>query len=248
MVAYPTFGHGERDVLQRLLRWVGAAILWVVGAALCIELVSFVLVSGTNYLVYGQLREGSRVIYDPYALFLHSTPVRPTAYNSVSPNVAENRSIWMLGGSTTRGETDFDERTIPSLLSKYLNSDGSNLHFTVTNFGTDSFNSLLETKYLEKLFIESPSMPDLIIFYDGANDVKYFVEHRTPYGHHGYRRVQALIESYYHSWFGLLKPLNAALYSSFTRELYDRINQVGTAVDPGIARAGGHAGNGRKKI
>ena len=130
------------------------------------------------------------------------------------------------------GETDFDERTIPSLLSEHLNANASGLHFTVTNFGTDSFNSLLETKYLEKALIENSPRPDIIVFYDGANDAKYFVEHRTADGHHGYRRVQALIESYYRSWFGLLKPINAAIYASFSRELYDRMNQVLFPLDP----------------
>jgi lysophospholipase L1-like esterase len=218
--------------VRRLLRWVRASIFLVVGGALGLELFCFLVVSATNYLVYGQVREGSRAIYDPYTLFLQSTPVRSTAYNSFSPDARKNRSIWVLGGSTTRGATDFDERTIPSFLSQYLNANGSGLHFTVTNFGTNSFNSLLEAKYLEKLLIESPSPPDLVVFYDGANDVKYFVEHRTPYGHHGYRRAQALVESYHQSLFGLLKPLNAAIYASFTRELYDRLNQVGFPIDP----------------
>lgn len=214
------------------MRWFFVSITWIVGAAFCIELFSFLVVSTTNYVVYGQLREGSRAIYDPYTLFLQSTPVRPSLHNSVSPDKRQNRTIWMFGGSTMRGETDFDERTIPSFLSEYLNANNSGLHFSVTNFGTDSFNSLLESKYLEKVLIESATTPDLIVFYDGANDAKYFVEHRTAYGHHGYRRVQALIESYYRSWFGLLKPINAAIYASFSRELYDRLNQVFFPLDP----------------
>ena len=132
-----------------------------------------------------------------------------------------------------RGRTDFDDRTIPSFLSEYLNSNSEGLHFSVTNFGTNSFNSLLETKYLRKLLIESSAAPDIIVFYDGANDAKYFLEHRNVYGHHGYRRARALIESYYHSWFGLLKPLNAALYASFSKEVNDKINQVAVPLDTG---------------
>ena len=218
--------------MKRLLRFFGGLIKWTIVAALGVELFCFILVSASNYIIYGQLREGSHAIYDPYTLFLQSTPVRPTANNSISPDPTKNRTIWMLGGSTMRGATDFDDRTIPSYLAAILNGNGSGLHFTLTNYGTDSFNSLMETKYLEKLLIENSAMPDLIVFYDGANDAKYFIEHRTADAHHGYRRVQALIESYYRSWFGLLKPLNAALYASFTREIYDRINQVLIPVDP----------------
>jgi hypothetical protein len=66
----------------------------------------------------------------------------------------------------------------------------------------------------------------MIVFYDGANDAKYFAEHRTPYGHHGYRRVRSLIESYYASWFGLLKPVTAATHASFTGELWDKIHRL----------------------
>jgi lysophospholipase L1-like esterase len=219
-------------ILRRLLLWLRIVILWIISVALCVEFFCFLVVSATNFLLYGQLREGSRAIYDPYTIFLQEVPVRPTANNSVSANAAKNRTIWMLGGSTTRGDTDFDDRTIPSHLAKYLNLDDSDLHFTVTNYGTDSFNSLLETKYLEKLLIENPAVPNVIMFYDGANDVKYFLEHRTPYGHYGYRRLEALIEDYHHSWLGLLKPLNAAFYASFTRELLDRLNQVEFALDP----------------
>ena len=103
----------------------------------------------------------------------------------------------------------------------------------MVNFGEISFNSLLETKYLQKLLIEnSPSAPDLVIFYDGANDCTYFAQHRTPYGHHGYRTLQAMVEGYHRSFFGLLKPLNAAVYSSFTRELYDKLRQVSVPLAP----------------
>ncbi len=123
-----------------------------------------------------------------------------------------------------RGATDFDEKTIPSFLAQDLNGKQSELHFTAVNFGENSFNSLMETKYLHKMMIEKPEpRPNVILFYDGANDCSYFIQHRDPYGHHGYRRVRGLVESYYHSPFGILKPLNAALYASFTKELYDKI-------------------------
>ena len=82
----------------------------------------------------------------------------------------------------------------------------------------------METKYLQKIMIEKPEpKPNVILFYDGANECSYFIQHRDLYGHHGYRRVRGLIESYYRNPFGVLKPLNAALYASFTKELYDKM-------------------------
>jgi len=211
---------------------VFAAVKWTIIVLACVEVMSFLVITISNFVVYGHAREGSRAVYDPYTLFLQSPGVRPTANNSVTADAKNSRTVWMFGGSTMRGSTDHDDRTIPSFLAEYLNSNGSGTHFTVTNFGMNSFNSLLETKYLQKLLAESDLAPDVVIFYDGANDAKYFAEHLSPYGHHGYRRVKALIESYYKSWFGLLKPLNAALYSSFTKELYDKYAEFFVPLTP----------------
>jgi len=211
--------------LKRFLRIVFFPFKWLIIVAVCIEALSFLIITASNYVVYGHAREGSRAVYDPYTLFLQSSGIRPTANGAVSPEAGKNKIIWMFGGSTMRGATDRDDRTIPSLLAADLNSKSDGLRFTPVNFGVNSFNSLLETKYLQKLLAEGGEPPAAIVFYDGANDAKYFAEHQTPYGHHGYRRTKALIESYYKSWFGLLKPLNAAVYSSFTKELYDKFNE-----------------------
>lgn len=218
--------------MRRVLRFFWLAAKWTIIALICIEVLSFTAVTVANILMYGHAREGSRAVYDPYTLFLQSSGPRATAHNAVLPNSDANRTIWLFGGSTMRGATDSDDKTIASFLAQYLNSGSSGFHVTVLNYGMNSFNSLLETKYLQKLLIDSETFPDIIVFYDGANDAKYFLEHRDPYGHHGFRRVSSLIESYYRSWFGLLKPLNAALYSSYTRELYDKINQVFVPIDP----------------
>jgi lysophospholipase L1-like esterase len=219
--------------LKRALGFLVTAMKWSVALIIGVEVMSFLIVTGSNFVLYGHAREGSRAKYDPYTLFLMADGVRPTAYNPPpTPGTPEKR-IWIFGGSTIRGETERDEETIPSLVSKVLNATGSPVGVCrVTNFGVNSFNSLLETKYLQKALVEELSTPHMIVFYDGANDAKYFAEHRSPYGHHGYRRVQALVESYYRSWFGLLKPLAAALYASFSRELYDKVQQVFVPIQP----------------
>ena len=41
-----------------------------------------------------------------------------------------------------------------------------------------------------------------------------------------------MIEDYHRSLFGLLKPLNAAMWSSFTHELYDKFRQGVIRIDP----------------
>lgn len=219
-------------IVRKVFGWLVTLLKWLVIAVVAVEVCSFLIISISNIILYGHVREGSRAVYDPYTLFLQTPAVRPTTGNATSPEPGKTRTIWVFGGSTMRGATDDDARTIPSFLAAALNGGAGGQRFQVVNFGINSFNSLMEVKYLEKALIETSPKPDLIVFYDGANDVKYFVEHRNADGHYGYRRVSALIEGYYANWLGVLKPLNAAIQASFTRELYDKLNQVAFTLEP----------------
>lgn len=217
--------------MRKLFHLLVSALKLLVVAAVVIEVVAFLLISASNYLLYGQMREGAQARYDPYAMFLHLQGPRSTT-NNPPDTAAPVKTVWLLGGSTMWGATDHDDRTIASYLARSLNRPGRP-PVTVVNFGEISFNSLLETKYLQKLLIENAaSPPDWVIFYDGANDCTYFAQHRTPYGHHGYRTFQAMVEGYHRSFFGLLKSLNAAVYSSFSRELYDKFRQTSVPLFP----------------
>ncbi len=211
--------------MKKSLRLILSILKWTVITLVAMEVLSFLVLTLTNMFIYGSVWEGSRVHYDAYNLFQEGP--RPTANNPPNPaSSKDHRTIWMFGGSTMRGSTDDDAKTIPSFLAGFLNPGEKPRSFTVVNFGENSFNSLLETKYLQKLLIENPTRPDLIIFMDGANECVYFSQNRTPYAHHGYQRVQALIESHRRSLFGLLKPLTAAVYASFTLELYNKLRQA----------------------
>lgn len=209
-------------VFRFFVRLIKVAILAVV----TVELLCFLFISLSNYLIYGKITEGSKVRYDPYALFLNREGQRPTVYNHSGDEAEKNRVVWAFGGSTMRGVTPDDSRTVASFLARDLNALGSGLNYAVENFGENSFNSLLEVQYLQKVVIEREDIPDLILFYDGPNECSYLAQHRTADGHHGYRRASALIESYHRSFFGLLKPLNAAAHASFTRELYDKVMEA----------------------
>lgn len=218
--------------MLRLWRFWLRFLKWLVLTAVAVEVFCFLLVTASNYLIYSHAREGSRVRYDPYAFFLNEEGPRPTVHNPTGAEGGRVHTVWMFGGSTMRGSVRRDDETIPSYLAAALNRPGSPYPWKVMNFGENSFNSLLETKYLQKLLIESPTLPDLIIFYDGANDCSYFAEYRTPYAHYGYRRLRAAVESYRGSFFGLLKPLNAAIYTSSTKELYDKLREVAVPLNP----------------
>jgi len=210
--------------LRKLFRIISRALKWLLVLAVCVEIFSFLGVTTINYVLYGNPREGIAVTnYDAYTVFLDAKGPRRTKNNSASPDPRLNKTIWMFGGSTMRGRTPDDGMTIPSILSGILNAEMKPLHFTVLNFGMDSFNSLLETKFLQKIMIESSTAPDLIVFYDGANDATYLAIERDPYAHHGMRRLRALIESYHNSFFGLFKQVNAGVRASYSGELYNKV-------------------------
>lgn len=213
--------------MLKILRKLFISLKWLVGIIILVEVASFLAISVSNYWIYGQLRDGDPVRYDPYALYLEG--VRPT-YNNPAPEKAV-LTFWLFGGSAMRGACDHDARTIPSYLARLWNREEPSRPATVVNLGEDGFNSLMETKYLQKRLIENQP-PNLIIFYDGANDCAYFAQHRTPYAHQGYERLEGMIEDYHRSFFGLLKPLNAAMWSSFTREIYDKIREGVIRIDP----------------
>jgi lysophospholipase L1-like esterase len=213
--------------MKRLFQWLFFGLKWLIGGLIFLEVASFLVICLSNYWIYGQLRDGELVHYDPYALFLEG--VRPTFNNP--PSGKNILTFWFFGGSSMRGATNHDERTIPSLLARVWNQEEPKLPAAMINLGEDGFNSLMETKYLQKVLIEKKA-PTVIVFYDGANDSAYFAQHRTPDAHQGYERVRGMIEDYHRSLFGLLKPLNAAMWSSFTRELYDKFRQGVIRIEP----------------
>jgi lysophospholipase L1-like esterase len=214
--------------LKKLFTGLCRGLKWLIAGLIMLEIASFLAISLSNYWIYGQIRDGEPVRYDPYALFLEG--VRPT-FNNPDPSGKNIRTFWLFGGSAMRGATDYDDRTIPSFLAQIWNQEEPQHPAIMVNCGEDGFNSLMETKYLQKLLIEQRP-PNLIIFYDGANDAAYFAQHRTPDAHHGYERLRGMIEDYHRSFFGLLKPLNAAMWSSYTHEIYDKIRQGVIRIDP----------------
>ncbi|THB76939.1 MAG: SGNH/GDSL hydrolase family protein [Desulfobulbaceae bacterium] len=207
-------------------------LIWSVVILFSIEAVSFIILHGAHVVVYGRLRDYNYVFYDPYTVFQSRGGLRNTINPGPGPVQKKQTHVWLFGGSTMHGYTKHDERTIPSYLSAQLNSRTNGTHYVLKNFGEPAFNSLLEVKYFQKAMIEEEPKPDLVIFYDGANDSIFLSQYREPNGHYGMRRMKALIENYRDSFLGLLKPINAYYRSSFTKELWDKINQVLVPIRP----------------
>ncbi len=76
--------------------------------------------------------------------------------------------VWMFGGSTLYGTGVPDEATLPSFLSRELNSAGPRC-FVVKNFGVEGYVTNQEIILLMEQ-LKAGWRPGIVIFYDGVND------------------------------------------------------------------------------
>ena len=101
------------------------------------------------------------------------------SYGFRSPQISEEKPsdtirVILVGGSTMYGSGVNDQNTIPSLLQKKINLK-PNQKIEVINAGISGATSLSEIKLIKERLIKFS--PDLIIAYDGFNDIKrYFGE------------------------------------------------------------------------
>jgi hypothetical protein len=217
-------------MVRRFFHALGIGLKWIILALVGLEIFCFLVITVSNLLLFGGPWEGSLVDYDAYALFLNAEGVQPTRHNPAEPNAARTgkplKRLWLLGGSTMRRGWVKPGETIPSYLAELVNRPENPVQIMVTNYGVNSFNSLLETKYLQKLLMQISPPPDLVIFYDGANDCAYFNQYRTVQAHFGYSRLKGLIEGHRRTYLSLFKPVQAALYASFTKEAFDKLREI----------------------
>jgi lysophospholipase L1-like esterase len=80
------------------------------------------------------------------------------------------RSIFLLGGSTMWGTGARDSATIPSALARLLASDPALPAARVVNMGESGYVSTQAILALQ-LELRKGNVPDLVIMYDGVNDV-----------------------------------------------------------------------------
>jgi lysophospholipase L1-like esterase len=101
--------------------------------------------------------------------------------------------IWMFGGSTLYGTGVPDWATIPSFLSKELNSGTRCV--AITNFGTEGYNTNQELLLLIEQ-LKTGKHPDAVILYDGVNDSYTGVfEPGIATAHMEYPAISARVES-----------------------------------------------------
>lgn len=81
----------------------------------------------------------------------------------------EPMTVWMFGGSAAFGLGQRDEHTVASELVRIAEVDGVSLE--IRNFGVPGWTRVQEVSELERRLASEPEPPDIVLFYDGFNDV-----------------------------------------------------------------------------
>lgn len=97
--------------------------------------------------------------------------------SSYQPAEADVPEVWILGGSAAFGIGQRDEHTIASELARQTEADGKPIQ--VVNVAVPGFTAYQEALRLEQLLAVRKA-PDLVILYDGMNDVG--AQLAAPYG------------------------------------------------------------------
>jgi lysophospholipase L1-like esterase len=101
--------------------------------------------------------------------------------------------VWIFGGSTVYGTGVPDSATLPSFLSRELNSQLREC-VEVENFGNESYVTTQELILLSQQ-LKRGSKPDIVVFYDGFNDAHIGMRAADPAGtHYGLETIKERVE------------------------------------------------------
>jgi lysophospholipase L1-like esterase len=163
---------------------------------------------------WGELRRALRKTYHPYVIW------RSPAFTGETLNVDpsgrratlgaecsdESLDVFVFGGSAMWGWGAPDWGTIPEYLQRRL-AEKTDQAVCVTNFGENAF---VSTQSLIQLLLElqSSNVPDMVIFYDGVNDVLAAHQNGEPILHQNLSEIAQLF-SRPQSSLSLVRRLNA---------------------------------------
>jgi len=174
-----------------------------------------------------EFASADRVQYKPYVLWrrapfsgrtinVDSDGIRKTHYTTCDPNAY---TIWMFGDSALWGAGSPDWETIPSLLAKDYGTAGRKL--CIKNFGEKAWVSTQEIIQLILALKQTPSAPNLIIFYDGVSDSFVPYMSAVPDSHLNFDDIKRLFEqgsTDQQSGFSYLKQTNTYRALQMLRE------------------------------
>jgi lysophospholipase L1-like esterase len=130
-------------------------------------------------------------------------------------------SVWVFGGSTVYGTGVPDWATLPSYLSRSLNSNGRTC-VLVTNFGDESYATTQELILLIEQ-LKRGGHPDIVIFYDGFNDAHTGMAASDPWStHYGLEIIKPRAEGSFRGRFDWVHRLYSARVVDAARQLFPR--------------------------
>ena len=95
-------------------------------------------------------------------------------------NKNTDKKIYVFGGSTVWGTGSSDQFTIPSILQKNINSSKKIIDkYNVYNYGFSTLVSHQQFKLLKQVNLNKG---DIVIFYDGNNDIWQANINKNPFG------------------------------------------------------------------
>ena len=120
---------------------------------------------------------------------LNSVNINSLGFRGGEFNIEKNDNtfrIFFVGGSTAFGSgSTSDKTTIPGYLQKLFNQENFNYKIEVINAGKGGFNSFTEkTLVLETI---QYLQPDLIIMYDGWNDIR--ADYKPEFSYENWKQV-----------------------------------------------------------
>jgi hypothetical protein len=180
-----------------------------------------------DILSYSYLRirrhipRGVAVHYDTWATFLQSRSdqinliegFKKTHFNP--PKNSQNKLVWLFGGSTMEG-SGYPDTTIPSYLAS-LCSDQYPYFFV--NLAKSAMVNDQEVRLLLLLLKNNDIQPNLVIFYDGVNDLVNNVLYREVNAHYEMNRIKSVIE--YRGWqLPIIRPFYFLWENSYAKQVF----------------------------
>ena len=151
----------------------------------------------------------------------------------------QRKVIWTFGGSTLFGMGVPEMETIPSHLSREMNSTGAGC-FVIVNLGVEGYVTNQELILLVNA-LKTGQRPDVVIFYDGVNEALAAASSGTsemPSPHLEFQSIKARMESSLTSALDFLRDSNAL---QITRVIAARLRSGDSRASPPAnvaARAG----------
>src|SRR5690242_10100926 len=153
-------------------------------------------------LYWKEFKRALKTTYSPYVIWrsvpFHGTllNIDPSGYRH-TPGAkcgADTYKVYVFGGSAIWGWGSPDDSTIPALLQSGLQSKLGKPG-CVMNYGENAYVSTQGVIHL-MLLLESGDVPDMVIFYDGVNEVLAASQSGMPIVHQNLSEISGLFENH----------------------------------------------------